>query len=257
MSAHEDTAGAARPARGQAAAPARPREPLVELADVTKTFGSGPTATRVLDGVDLVLAAGEALAVLGPSGSGKSTLLNIIGVLEPPTAGQVSFDGRDLLAMDDDERARFRNRELGFVFQHHHLLPQLTALENVLLPTLAEGHSAAERTALRERAEALLERVGLAERRGHRPGALSGGERQRVAVVRALILGPRLVLADEPTGSLDARSADTMADLLVEVSERDGAALLVVTHSERLAERMSGAVVLDAGRLQRRAAAAR
>lgn len=223
--------------------------PLLQLEGVTKVFGAGDNTTRVLERIDLVLRAGETLAVLGPSGSGKSTRLNLVGPLEPPTEGRVRFEGGDLAGLDEVERARFRSTALGFVFQHHHLLPQLTALENVLVPALAAKRSRGERVALRERAEALLARVGLAERRGHRPAALSGGERQRVAVVRALLLGPRLLLADEPTGSLDARSAEVLGDVLAEASAEDGAALLVVTHSERLAARMGGSVTLTAGSL--------
>ena len=223
--------------------------PLLQLESITKTFGEGAAATEVLRGVDLTVAAGQTLAVLGPSGCGKSTLLNIIGTLEPPSSGRVIFDGRNLTGESADELAKFRAHALGFVFQHHHLLPQLTALENVLLPALAEpGHPID--TALRERAEALLERVGLADRITHRPATLSGGERQRVAVVRALILGPRLLLADEPTGSLDAASADNLGDLLMEESATEGVALLLVTHSARLAERMSGSVTLHDGRIE-------
>jgi lipoprotein-releasing system ATP-binding protein len=225
------------------------RAPLLRLEGVSKVFGTGDYTTRVLERVDLVLRAGETLAVLGPSGSGKSTLLDIVGSLEPPTEGRVLFEGRDLATLDETERARLRNSALGFVFQHHYLLPQLTALETVLVPSLAAPRARSERAALQERAEALLERVGLAERRLPRPSALSGGERQRVAVVRALLLEPRLVLADEPTGSLDARSAEVLGDVLAEASVQDGAALLVVTHSERLAERMGGRVTLTGGTL--------
>ncbi|MEM1450662.1 MAG: ABC transporter ATP-binding protein [Planctomycetota bacterium] len=221
---------------------------LLQLEGIAKTFGEGPGATEVLRGVELTLGAGESLAVLGPSGCGKSTLLNIVGTLEPPSAGRVLFEGRDLTGESADALAAFRARSLGFVFQHHHLLPQLTALENVLLPALAEPGRGVD-AALRERAEALLERVGLADRRGHKPGTLSGGERQRVAVVRALILGPRLLLADEPTGSLDATSADNLGELLLEQSAEEGVALLLVTHSARLAERMSGSVTLAEGRI--------
>jgi len=222
--------------------------PLLRLEGITKTFGDGPAATEVLRGVHLTLDAGETLAVLGPSGCGKSTLLNIVGTLEPPTSGRVIFEGRDLTDESADELAAFRARALGFVFQHHHLLPQLTALENVLLPALAEKGRGVD-AALRERAEALLERVGLADRRTHRPSTLSGGERQRVAVVRALVLGPRLLLADEPTGSLDAASAERLGELLLEESATEGVALLLVTHSARLAERMSGSVTLAEGRI--------
>jgi len=222
--------------------------PLLQLEGITKTFGEGPGATEVLRGVDLTVDAGQTLAVLGPSGCGKSTLLNIIGTLEPPSSGRVLFEGRDLSGESADELAAFRARALGFVFQHHHLLPQLTALENVLLPALAESGRGVD-AALRERAEALLERVGLANRRMHRPATLSGGERQRVAVVRALILGPQLLLADEPTGSLDAVSADNLGELLLEESATEGVALLLVTHSARLAERMTGSVTLHEGRI--------
>lgn len=218
-------------------------EPLLRLAAVTKSYAA---SEPVLRGVDLDLGRGDSLAVLGPSGSGKSTLLAIAGTLDRPDAGQVTFEGRDLLALAGDELAAFRNHELGFVFQQHLLLPQLSALENVLLPLLADGRASAADEA---RARGLLERVGLAERASHRPAELSGGERQRVAVVRALIRSPRLVLADEPTGSLDAESADVLADLLIEVVERESVALLVVTHSESLARRVGRRVQLELGRL--------
>jgi len=220
-------------------------EPLLRLEGIEKSFGEGEGRTHVLAGVDLVLAAGETLAVVGPSGSGKSTLLNIAGTLEQPTRGRVLFDGRDLAGSTTDELARFRNEALGFVFQHHHLLPQLTALENVLVPTLAseEQHPRESEARARE----LLERVGLAHRVTHRPAELSGGERQRVAVVRALINRPRLVLADEPTGSLDARSAEALGELLLAQSADEGVALLLVTHSTRLAERASSTVRLEEG----------
>lgn len=223
--------------------------PLLALEGIGKTYGGGTAhEVTVLAGVDLALAAGESVAVLGPSGSGKSTLLSIAGTLEPPSTGRVRFEGRDLADLDADGIARFRRREVGFVFQHHHLLPQLSALENVLLPTLADGASElpGQREA-RGRALELLARIGLAARASHRPAELSGGERQRVAVVRAMINRPRLLLLDEPTGSLDARSADSLGDLLCEVGEREGVALLLVTHSVRLAERMQRAVHLADG----------
>jgi len=223
-------------------------EPLLRLESVTKVFGEGPGQTEVLRGVDLSLAAGASVAVVGPSGCGKSTLLNIAGALEPPSAGRVHFDGADLAAMGPDALASFRAASLGFVFQHHHLLPQLTALENALLPALAEP-GAPTPADLRARAESLLERVGLADRMAHKPGALSGGERQRVAVVRALILGPRLVLADEPTGSLDEAHAEALGDLLIEQATEEGAALLLVTHSAHLAARAAGTVTLREGRV--------
>lgn len=223
-------------------------DPLLRLEGVTKAFGAGSGQTEVLRGVDLTLGAGASVAVVGPSGCGKSTLLNIAGALEPPTSGRVLFDGEDLTAQGPDALAAFRAASLGFVFQHHHLLPQLTAVENALLPALAEPGGSTP-SDLRDRAESLLERVGLADRMGHRPGALSGGERQRVAVVRALVLGPRLVLADEPTGSLDEAYAEGLGDLLIEQATEEGAALLLVTHSAALAARAAGTVTLREGRV--------
>ena len=223
-------------------------DPLLRLEGVTKAFGAGPGQTEVLRGVDLTLGAGASVAVVGPSGCGKSTLLNIAGALEPPTSGRVLFDGEDLTAQGPDALAAFRAASLGFVFQHHHLLPQLTAVENALLPALAEPGGSTP-SDLRARAESLLERVGLADRMEHRPGALSGGERQRVAVVRALILGPRLVLADEPTGSLDEVHAEGLGELLLEQATVEGAALLLVTHSAALAARAAETVTLREGRV--------
>ncbi len=226
---------------------ALPPQALVALEGVTKSFGDGEARVDVLRGVDFELAAGETCAVLGPSGSGKSTLLNIIGTLEPPSSGRVVWEGKDLARADADERAAFRNREIGFVFQRHHLLPQCTALENVLLPTLA---SASDRHAeLEARAGELLERVGLGHRRSHRPSQMSGGECQRVAVVRALIHRPRLVLADEPTGSLDGAAAESLGDLFLELNEGEGVTLVVVTHSEALAARMGRIARIADGRV--------
>ena len=224
---------------------------LLELADVTRRFEApgDAEAPLVLKGVSLTVAAGEALAIVGPSGSGKSTLLHLMGALDRPTSGRVAFDGRDLAALDDNALAAIRNREIGFIFQLHHLLPQCTVLENVLVPTLVTGGD----EACRERAEAtarrLLGRVGLAERLDYRPGQLSGGERQRTAVVRALINQPKLLLADEPTGSLDRASSETLADLLVELNREEAVALIVVTHSLELARRMSRVLELRDGDL--------
>jgi lipoprotein-releasing system ATP-binding protein len=206
------------------------REVLVELKSVSKDYGDG----EVLRDVNLRLNRDEAIAIVGPSGSGKSTLLNIIGTLDRPTCGTVSFDGVDLLKLSADETAAVRNRKLGFVFQLHHLLPQCTILENVLMPTLAAAGKGRNDEA-HSRAERLLDRVGLGSRKVQRPGQLSGGERQRVAVVRALINQPRLLLADEPSGSLDRASAENLRDLLIEVNRDEGVALIVVTHSVELA----------------------
>lgn len=221
---------------------------LAELAGVTKSFARGGESVSVLAGVDLALAPGETCAIVGPSGSGKSTLLAILGGLEPPTQGEVRFEGADLFARGERELARLRNRAIGFLFQAHHLLPQLTALENVLVPTLVKGgeNLRAERE---ERARELCARVGLATRLAHRPGELSGGERARVALVRALVNRPKLLLADEPTGALDARTADELAELLAAQNEAEGLTLVAVTHSERLAARMGRVLALERGRL--------
>lgn len=213
--------------------------PLLQLTNITKhyTTPGGAAPLPVLRGVSFEVARGEAVAIVGPSGSGKSTLMNILGTLDRPSAGTVQLDGRDLTALGEIELAAARNREIGFVFQAHHLLPQCTVLENVLVPTLAGGDAAGRATAL-EYAKKLLTRVGLAERLAHRPGQLSGGERQRVAVVRALINRPKLLLADEPTGALDRVSAEALAQLLVELNQEEGVTLIVVTHSPDLARRM-------------------
>jgi ABC-type lipoprotein export system ATPase subunit len=223
--------------------------PLVRLESVTRRYDApgGGQAPPVLDGVTLSIAAGESLAVVGPSGSGKSTLLNIIGTLDRPTSGRVLLDGRDLTDASDTDLAAVRNRRIGFVFQLHHLLPQCTALENVLVPALAQGGAVPKETAARGRR--LLERMGLADRLDYRPGQLSGGERQRVALARALINQPPLLLADEPTGSVDRAASDRLADLLVELNREEGVTLVVVTHAPRLAERMARVMELADGRL--------
>jgi lipoprotein-releasing system ATP-binding protein len=203
----------------------------------------------VLDGVSLELAPGDALAVMGPSGSGKSTLLHLLGILDRPSAGTLRLFGQDPTTLDEAAAAAFRNREIGFVFQDHGLLPQLTAIENVVLPTLV----AAERPGSPERLEhgrSLLQAVGLAARAGHRPAQLSGGEKQRVAIARALVMEPRLLLCDEPTGNLDQRAAEGVADLLLELQARSRAILVVVTHSVELAARLPRRAHLAAGRLQ-------
>lgn len=217
----------------------------LELRDVHKSFDTGAQRLEVLRGISLDLESGAALAVTGPSGSGKSTLLHLIGTLDGPTSGSIRIGGTDPFALPEPELARFRNRAIGFVFQEHHLLPQYSVLENVLIPTLAfPGESAGNETRARE----LLERVGLSDRLSHRPAELSGGERQRVAVARALINQPRLLLGDEPTGNLDRSTAETVADLLFELHGEAGAILIVVTHSEEIARRFPRRVELVEGR---------
>src|SRR5512147_431906 len=204
--------------------------PLLKLVNVTKRYDSPANsgALTVLNEVSLEVGQGESLAIIGPSGSGKSTLLHIIGTLDRPTSGSVTLDGQDLGALGDPQLAAVRNRQIGFVFQSHYLLPQCTVLENVLVPTLACAAEAA-RNGAGARAERLLKRVGLGERLAHRPGELSGGERQRVAVVRALINQPQLLLADEPTGSLDQSSARELGQLLLDLNREEGVTLIVVT----------------------------
>ncbi|MBN1361438.1 MAG: ABC transporter ATP-binding protein [Sedimentisphaerales bacterium] len=223
---------------------------MVELVDVTKDYGQAdqPVGVHVLKGISLKIEPGQSVVIVGPSGCGKSTLLNIIGALDHPTSGRVLFDGRDLAGLNDRELARIRNREIGFVFQLHHLLPQCTVLENVLIPTLAGVDNSSPKAA-HERAEQLLERVGLADRMVHRPGELSGGQRQRVAVARALINRPKLLLADEPTGSLDEEASNDVAELLVGLNRDEGVTLIVVTHSQKLAQRIGHVMELRGGTL--------
>ncbi|MDC0050478.1 ABC transporter ATP-binding protein [Verrucomicrobia bacterium] len=222
--------------------------PLLQLKNIFREFPSaeGGTPLEVLRGLSMDVARGESIAIVGPSGCGKSTLLNLIGTLDQPTDGAIAFDGRDLIALNDDELALLRNREMGFIFQNHHLLPQCTVMENVLVSTLAHGRATADDE---ERARHLLNRVGLGERLSHRPGQLSGGERQRVAVVRALINQPQLLLADEPTGALDQTTADQLGQLLVELNAEKNVTLITVTHSEKLADRMTRTVELKNGQI--------
>jgi lipoprotein-releasing system ATP-binding protein len=217
------------------------------LDNVTKSYPTRAEPLVVLREVSLEIATGENLAVVGPSGSGKSTLLNILGTLDQPTTGRVLFDGQELSRLDERSLAAFRNRQIGFVFQDHCLLPQCSVLENVLLPGMASGSL---EPATVDHARELLQRVGLVSRLEHRPAELSGGERQRAALARALVNRPTLLLADEPTGNLDRSNAERVADLLLELQRQEGMMLVVVTHSSRLAERMGRQVELDDGRAQ-------
>jgi len=220
---------------------------ILSLRQVAKSYSMpGSSAVVVLRRVDLDVAAGESVAIVGPSGSGKTTLLQLIGALDTPDAGEVRFEGVDLAKLPESRRLELRSRRIGFVFQLHHLLPQLTVLENALVPAWAAGDA----ESYHGRALSLLERVGLSERRDHRPAQLSGGERQRVALVRALLLRPALLLADEPTGSLDHAGAVALADLLVALNRDEGVTLVVVTHSRELAERMGRRMVLEDGELR-------
>jgi len=210
-----------------------------------KSYGEGDNLVRVLDGVTFKMDRGQMVAVTGPSGSGKSTLLHLIGALDRPTAGTIALDGVDAQKLDDAALAQFRNRQVGFIFQDHHLLPQYNVLENVLIPTLAAGGGDDTDT---DRARTLLDRVGLAHRLTHRPAELSGGERQRVAVARALIQSPTLLLCDEPTGSLDRQTAVSVADLLFELHGQENTILIVVTHSDELAGRFPRKLQLSDGK---------
>ena len=218
----------------------------VRVINAVRTFAMpGGVPVEVLRGLTLLVAAGECLAVTGPSGSGKTTLLQLMGALDRPDSGEIRVNGRDLACLEERARCKFRNREVGFVFQSHHLLPQLTALENVLVP--AWGADAAEERA--GRARDLLERVGLADRCDHFPGQLSGGERQRVAVARARVMSPCLVLADEPTGALDRRNAAELMDVLLALNREEHATLVVVTHDETCAQRLGRRVSIRDGRV--------
>jgi lipoprotein-releasing system ATP-binding protein len=214
--------------------------------DLSKTYSNGDEQIAVLDGLCLEISRGENLAVMGPSGSGKSTLLQILGVLDSPSSGTVELQGNNPYLLGENQQAKFRNQHIGFIFQDHHLLPQWNVLENTLLPSLAFGKATAEH---QKRARDLLDRVGLSNRLGHLPSQLSGGERERVAVARALLLKPTLLLADEPTGNLDANNARRIGQLLLEVPKEQNAILIVVTHSLELAGSMSTCRELRQGKL--------
>jgi ABC-type lipoprotein export system ATPase subunit len=224
---------------------------LLTLNNISKGFGSKSDSTyrSVLEDLSLEVREGERIAILGPSGSGKTTLLNLIGGLDYPDKGEVEFRGKDITGLSNAEMDRYRNQEIGFVFQFHHLLPQCTLLENVLVPTLINTEKS-ERAEKQERARSLMKRVGIWEYRSKLPGKLSGGECQRAAVVRAMINSPSILLADEPTGALDKENVEVMADLLMELNKEDGLTLLVVTHSIDLARRMGKTLEFKNGKLE-------
>jgi lipoprotein-releasing system ATP-binding protein len=219
---------------------------LVEATGLSKRYVDGPTQVQVLEELDLTIDAGERVAIVGESGIGKSTLLHILGTLDQPTGGRLVVNGVDVFAQDEERLSSFRNREIGFVFQFHQLLADFTAVENVMLPALIARESGG---AARKRAHDLLARVGLAERAEHRPGEMSGGEQQRVAVARAVMRKPRLLLADEPTGNLDPATGERVTNVLLELNREVGSTLVVVTHNDRLAGAMARTLRLAGGRL--------
>lgn len=220
--------------------------PFIHISQLEKTYDSLRDKVEVLKGLDLTVHAGESVAVVGASGVGKSTLLHIVGALDRPTRGKVLVDGRDVFTLDEQALAAFRNRHIGFVFQFHHLLPEFSALENVMMPGLIARWETAE---AKTKAEELLAEVGLSDRAAHRVGELSGGERQRVAVARALVLGPSLLVADEPTGNLDERTGEKVHELFARLNRERGLTTLVATHNERLAGAMSRTVRLAEGKV--------
>lgn len=225
----------------------KPMTPVLEARGLAKTYREGRLDTPVFDGLELRVARGETVAIIGASGAGKSTLLHLLGGLDTPTAGEIHVDGQPMAKLDDAERGRLRNRALGFIYQFHHLLPEFTALENVMLPLLVRGTSARE---AEKPARELLEAVGIGHRMAHKPGELSGGERQRCAVARALVTQPAAVLGDEPTGNLDEHSAAVVFELLLALNRARGTALVLVTHDRRLAQRLDRVLELKGGRLQ-------
>ena len=225
-----------------------PDRDLVVTDNVTKTFLHEGTSVTVLKGVSLRVREGEMLCIVGPSGAGKSTLLHMLGTLDLPTTGRILYDGKDVTQLSSKRLSEFRNQSIGFVFQFHHLLPEFTALENVMMPGLIKGRP---KGPLEKRARQLISEVGLDHRVSHRPGELSGGEQQRVALARALVMEPRVILADEPTGNLDSQTSDAIHNLLFELNERLGTTFVIVTHSRDLAARMPRTVFMKDGAIER------
>lgn len=229
------------------------KAPVLEATDVRKSFDVGDRSIEVLHGAHLALHEGERLCLMGSSGAGKSTFLHVLGLLEPPTEGAVRVDGQSAWELPVPERAALRNRHIGFVFQAYHLLPDLSALENVTLPVrIAGSYGSIQFDSRRHTAEAseMLDRFGLGSRLGHRPNQLSGGERQRVAIARALILRPKILIADEPTGNLDTGTGERVLELLLEQQEERGASLLLVTHDERIAQHCDRTLIMQDGQIE-------
>jgi lipoprotein-releasing system ATP-binding protein len=219
---------------------------LLELRDIRKSYGTGAGKVEVLKGITMTVAAGETIALVGASGAGKTTLLHIMGTLDLPTTGTLVFQGEEIFRRSETALASFRNRTIGFVFQFHHLLPEFTALENVMMPGLINRQKKSE---VKESAVELLIKVGLGHRLTHRPTELSGGEQQRVAIARALLQSPTLLLADEPTGNLDRKTSDEVHDVLRQLHDEMGITLIIVTHNERMASSMGKIVQLEDGRI--------
>jgi len=218
---------------------------IIQIKNLTKIFGDG-VEIKALDGVDLNIERGEFLAIIGPSGSGKSTLLNQIGILDTPTSGTILLDGVDVTEMSDKQRSITRNKQLGFIFQYHHLLPDFNALENVMMPLLISG---VKRLEARETARKVLEEVGLGDRMDHRPNQLSGGQNQRVAIARALVNKPGIVIGDEPTGNLDSKASENIYELLRKLNSEHEQTFILVTHDERMAEKTDRIIRLVDGRI--------
>ena len=218
---------------------------LIQVQQLFKSYGNGAKCVEVLKGLDLTFSKGEKAAIVGASGVGKTTLLHVLGTLDRPTSGRVIYEGKDIYALNEKDLALFRNREIGFVFQFHHLLPEFNALENTMMPCLIQGIPKREAAS---RAEAILTLVGLQDRLPHKPGELSGGEQQRVAVARALVLEPKVLLADEPTGNLDTKTGESVFDLLQELNQIKKVTLIVVTHNLKLAEKLSRQIQLIDGK---------